>query len=179
MDISKALLVRIKQGDKEAFAQLYRAYHPRICSFLYGLLQNSGLAEEITQDVFFRLWLNKEKIDPDMAFNSYLYSIAKNTVVNFYKKKAAEQKFLLAKREEEAVSETEEKLYYKELQGLINAVVESMPYQQRTVFRMSREEGLLNAEIASKLNISKRTVEKHISNSISTLRKVIEKNQFL
>lgn len=179
MDDTPALISKIRQGDKNSFALLYRTYFSRIFAFLNGLLQDKELAEEITQDVFFRLWLNREKLDPEMPFNSYLFSIAKNTVINFYKQKETEQRYLKLRCEPEEISETEENIYYKELQQLIDRAVEAMSQQQRYVFRLSREEGLSNAEIASKLNISKRTVEKHISNSLSALRIVIEKNYLL
>lgn len=174
------LVLQVKKGDKSAFAQLYRSHYPRIFSFLRTLLKDSFMAEEITQDVFFRLWVNREKLDDTMPLEPYLFSMAKNTVLNFYKRKETEKRYLENQREtEEAEEQIEQELYGKELQRLINDAIDAMPVQQQKIFRLSREEGLLNAEIAEKLQISKRTVEKHISNSLSQLREVISKNYLL
>lgn len=169
------LIRRIKEGDKTAFSQLYRSYYPRIYSFLYTLLKDSPLAEEITQDVFVRLWINREKLDETASPDPYFFSIAKNTVLNLYKKKQVEERYLesLQVHTEER---TEQELYYKELLHLIDDTVDKMPTQQQRIFRLSRDEGLLNAEIAEKLQLSKRTVEKHISNALSQLRDVINNN---
>lgn len=174
------LVLQVKKGDKSAFSQLYRSHYPRIFSFLRTLLKDSFMAEEITQDVFFRLWINREKLDHTLPLDPYLFSMAKNTVLNFQKRKETEERYLeYQHKEEQAEEQIEQALYGKELQNLINAAIKTMPAQQQKIFRLSREEGLLNAEIAEKLQISKRTVEKHISNSLSQLREVISKNYLL
>jgi len=175
------IIVQVRKGNKLAFSQLFRLYYPRIFSFIFQLLKDRTLTEEITQDVFLRLWINREKLNPELSFGAYLFTIAKNIVLNFYKKKDAEQRYIeqMAQSFDMERIDTEEHFYYKDLLFIIEKAVDEMPLQQQRVFRLSREEGLLNAEIAEKLDISKRTVEKHISTSLSTLRKVIEKNYLL
>lgn len=172
------LISQIKNGDKAAFSQLYRSHYPRIYSFLLTLLKDASTAEEITQDIFFRLWINREKLDDTLPLEPYLFSMAKNTVRNLWQRKEIEERYLNG-QEEGLEEQTEQNLYYKELLRLIDEVLDSMPPQQQKIFRLSREEGLLNAEIAEKLQISKRTVEKHISNSLSLLREEIKKNYLL
>lgn len=172
------LVIQIKKGNKLAFSQLFRLYYPKIFSFINQLLKDRLLAEEITQDVFLRLWINREKLNPDLSFDSYLFTIAKNIVFNFFKKKEIEQRYIdhtLQSFDTEYV-EVEEDFYCKDLLAIIEQAVSEMPPQQQKVFRLSREEGLLHAEIAEKLGISKRTVEKHIYTSLTFLRKIIEKN---
>lgn len=174
------LISQIKKGNKLAFSQLFRLYYPKIFSFINQLLKDRLLAEEITQDVFLRLWINREKINPDLSFDSYLFTIAKNIVFNFFKKKEIEQRYIdhtLQSFDTDYI-EVEEDFYYKDLLAIIEQAVSEMPPQQQKVFRLSREEGLLYAEIAEKLGISKRTVEKHIYTSLTFLRKIIEKNYF-
>lgn len=80
------LISQIKNGDKVAFSQLYRSHYPRIYSFLLTLLKDTSTAEEITQDIFFRLWINREKLDDTMPLEPYLFSMAKNTVRNLWQR---------------------------------------------------------------------------------------------
>lgn len=173
-----SLIAQLKRGNKLAFSQLYRYHYPRVFSFLRTLLKDRFLAEEITQDVFFRLWINREYLDDKLPLDPYLFSMAKHTVSNFWKKKEIEERYLenLSEKTEDTI---EENLYCKELQRLIDEAIHAMPPQQQKIFRLSREEGLLNAEIAERLHISKRTVEKHISNSLEILRQVIKRNYLL
>jgi RNA polymerase sigma-70 factor (ECF subfamily) len=173
-----SLIAQLKSGNKLAFSQLYRYHYPRIFSFLYSSLKDRFLAEDFTQDLFFRLWVNREHLDEDMPLDPYFFTMAKHTVLNFYKRKEVEKRYLETLTGEPE-SPIEENVYCKELQRLINEAIDSMPAQQQKVFQLSREEGLANTEIANQLHISKRTVEKHISNSLKLVRRVIEKNYLL
>jgi RNA polymerase sigma-70 factor (ECF subfamily) len=175
---AETFIRKIKLGDKEAFSALFRSHYSRIFSFLYRLLKDREQAEEITQEVFFRLWINHASLDPLTPIDSYLFSIAKHASINLYKRFDVEQRYRES-LEERDVADTDHNLNQMELQHLINLAIDRMPPQQQLVFRLSREQELLNEEIAQKLHISKRTVEKHISNSLKTLRAVIEKNYLL
>jgi RNA polymerase sigma-70 factor (ECF subfamily) len=138
-------------------------------------MKDKTAAEEITQEVFFRLWINHKILNPKMSCDSYLYSIARNIVINNFRKFEVEKKYY-DEMLQNPVKEDDpgDKMDFLELQKLIAQAIDTMPPQQQLVFRLSREEGLLNEKIAQKLNISKRTVEKHISNSLKILRKLIE-----
>ena len=88
-----------------------------------------------------------------------------------------EQDFLThLKQTIENEESTENQLVFQEIQALINRTIQSMPPQQRKVFQLSREESLQNAEIAERLHISKRTVEKHISNALTLIRKTLTRH---
>lgn len=169
------LITKIKNGDKEAFSELFRIHYPRIFSFLYHLLNDRDMAEEISQDVFFRLWVNHASLNSELSIDAYLFSIARHTAASFYKKTNLEQQYIHS-LDDDPGSDADENINYKELRRIITNAIKEMPRQQQLVFRMSREQELLNTEIAEKLNISKRTVEKHISNSLKTLRLVIARN---
>ena len=170
------LVNELKRGNKLAFSHLYRMHYAKIYAFLRTLLNDEFLAEEISQDVFFRLWVNRESLDSQVqSLEPYLFTLARNTVHNFHKRKAVEANYLKT-LEETTANSVEDNIYYQELLILINSAIDAMPPQQQKIFRLSREQGLQNTEIAERLHISKRTVEKHISNSLQDLRKVITKN---
>lgn len=176
------IISRIKSGDKDAFSELYRTYYPKIYTFVHKTLKNKGLAEEITQEVFFRLWVNHQSLDETMSYDSYFFTIAKNISMDIYRKNAIEMNYQnerLSEDTEPYTNDTTSQIDFSDLQKLIETAVYKMPQQQQLVFRLSRTDGLLNEEIAQKLGISKRTVEKHISNSLKIIKKIVRNNYML
>lgn len=172
---------KIKSGDKEAFSELYRIYYPKIYSFVDKILKNKTLAEEITQEVFFRLWVNHQSLDEKMSYDSYFFTIARNISMDIYRKNMIETNYqnYQSKSAEPHANDTASQINFSDLQMLIDEAVDQMPQQQQLVFRLSRTDGLLNEEIAQKLGISKRTVEKHISNSLKIIKVIVKNNYML
>ena len=171
------LIHKIKSGDRDAFGILYRHYYPPLYGFLQATLQDSYLAEEISQEVFLRVWINREHLYEQVSLRPYLAQIAKNLATDYFRRKEVEQDFLThLKQTIENEESTENQLEFHEIQALINGTIQSMPPQQRKVFQLSREESLQNAEIAERLHISKRTVEKHISNALTLIRKTLTRH---
>jgi RNA polymerase sigma-70 factor (ECF subfamily) len=133
--------------------------------------------EEIVQEVFVKLWLKKEAVDPDKDFQSYLFSIAKHLVLDHLKSAVNrklyfvgehfQQDLLMDESAENPVTyDTEEKL-----QKLINEI----PERRREIFRLSRFEGLSYKQIAQRLNITENTVDSQIRNALNFLRKEFRK----
>lgn len=176
------IISKIKSGDKDAFSELYKIYYPKIYTFVNKILKNKSLAEEITQEVFFRLWVNHQSLDETISYDSYFFTIAKNISMDIYRKNTIEknyQDYQLAESIEPHVNDTTSQIYFYDLQKLIDDAVDKMPQQQQIVFKLSRTDGLLNEEIAKKLGISKRTVEKHISNSLKVIKIIVKNNYML
>lgn len=165
----------LSKGDSKAFELLFLRYQPRLVAFYAGFVHDDEVARDMAQDLFFNLWTNRERLSAVRSFSSYLYQMARNALYNYYdhslvcEKYDAEQLFRPL-----VVENTEELLFANELQALIDLKVEQMPPQRRLVFRMSRVEGLNNDEIASNLNISKRTVENHLTAALSDLRRMLK-----
>lgn len=170
------LLELLSKGNEKAFDQIFMAYFPRLRFFLSGLLADDDEAENIAQDLFYRLWQNRSKLAHVKNFNAYLFRMAKNAALNYIERNNLHHHFVEISLENEHYhhrEETDEVLIINEIQLAINHTIEHMPPQRREVFRMSRFEGLTNEEIAQELMISKRTVETHISAALSDLRKGI------
>lgn len=178
----KETIIKIKAGDKEAFASLYKIYYPKIYGFVYRILRDKHLAEDVTQEVFFRLWVNHQSLNEDMAYDSFLFTIAKNITMDIHRKNTLDSDYRHNQytiNTEPHVNETSSLMDFADLQKIIDETVNNMPYQQQRIFRLSRTEGLLNEEIAFQLGISKRTVEKHISNSLKTIKEIIKNNYLI
>lgn len=167
----------ISMGDSKAFESLFMLYFPRIKGFINGLLQNNEEAEDIAQDIFVNLWQNRQSLQQVDNLNAYLYRIAKNTVYRHIERSLLFQNYQQRQIELSITAtdndEIEKQIYANELELLINIVVEHMPTQRRNIFKMSREEGLNNDEIATRLCISKRTVENHLTTALASIRKTM------
>ena len=141
--------------------------------FINGYIKSEPDAEELTEDLFVNLWINRHSIDTSKSFNSYLHTIARNAAINFLKHKYVCDAYLNNNQETGYSSTSEEDLIAKELEMLIDELVGGMPEQRRMIYTLSRNEGLSNAEIAERLNTTKRNVESQLSLALKEIRKVI------
>ena len=157
-------LKEIAAGNVEAFEHLFFQYQPRLVNFLIGL----------THDLFLSLWKDREKLKNVRSFSSYLFQMARFTVYDYFDRLIVSEKYTNEYLQDACQAESEEEaLFVRELQSIINRTVERMSPQRSKIYRMSREEGLSNDEIAKRLDISKRTVENHLTAALAILRKVL------
>lgn len=172
----KELLDKISNGNIKAFEEIFFAYQPRLVYFLTGFIHDSEASNDMAQDVFLSLWKDRHKLSKVESFSSYLFTIARFKVYNYFDRLLVQnkyQKYHTQHLNTDITESHEDKIFAKELQSLVDKAVVQMPPQQQRVYRMSREEGLTNDTIAKKLGISKRTVENYITASLAVLRKVL------
>lgn len=173
MDITT--IEALQNGDHKAFEEVFLTYFDKVKYLLTGLLRSESDAEELAQDIFVKLWINRQSIDPSKAFNTYIYKIARNTALNYLKHKLVEDNFLnsLNDFDVEEADSSDEILFAKEISLLVEMTVCRMPVQRRKIYQMSREKGISNNEIAEELGISKKTVENQISLALQEIKRVI------
>lgn len=166
-------LEAFRNGNHKAFETVFIAYYNKTKAFIDGYIKSEEDAEELTEDLFVNLWVNHGDIDASKSFNSYLHTIARNAAINFLKHKYVQEAYRNNSGGAEYSSTSEEELIAKELGILIDETVERMPAQRRMIYTLSRNEGLSNAEIAERLNTTKRNVESQLSMALKEIRKVI------
>lgn len=173
-DCDKTLLLGLCQGDKECFRQLFEAFYDRCLAFARGLLRDDMAAEDIVQDAFMKLWTRRAAIDPERSVAHFLIVIIRNAAYNHLRLRynACRSDGPYPEMEDRS-AQVDERYMLTELENRIDKIVSQMPPQRRTVFTLSRREHLSNAEIALRLNISQRTVEKHIEQALHQLRTTI------
>ncbi|SHF94431.1 RNA polymerase sigma-70 factor, ECF subfamily [Mariniphaga anaerophila] len=156
-----------------AFYQLYERYSRRLYGFVLRYIKQEADAEEIVQEVFVKIWEARNKIDVYSSFESFLFTIAYNTTISLFRKRATEKKYLehLKMLQQAGASpDLNDEVQFNELNGQVQSLLNELTPRQKEIFLLSRDEGLTHEEIAKKLNISALTVKKHVANSLAFLK---------
>lgn len=168
----KELIQGLRKSSTAAYKQLFLEYFTIIRRFLSHMLGDDEQAKDIAQNIFLKVWLNRESLDESKSIKSYLYVLAKNEALN-YLKRISRVTGLDSVPETSAGNNVQVTTEFNETSKIIRQRVESMPERRREVFRLSRVEHLSNKEISEMLNLSVRTVEKHIELALKDIRKTI------
>lgn len=168
----RVVIRQFRHGDHHAFKILYERYAPKLYAFAKKYLQDGEASEEIVQEVFLRIWERRSYVDETGSFSAYVFQAAKNRIFNGFRKKINEQAYLdhLLATEDSGQNLTEIQVDYREVKFKAEAAIRAMPPKRQEIFRLSREAGLKNQEIADKLGISIKTVENQMGQALKFLR---------
>lgn len=173
-EVEKRHLIEMSRGNTSSFDVLFLYYYPRILGFIDSLVKNKDESKDISQEIFLKLWNYRERLLEVDSLKAYLFQMAKNGVYDYFKQQLAKSADIDIHEFASLGTDTvEDVVEARDLELLIDIVIEGMPAQRKNVFILSRKKGLSNEEIAIKLNISKRTVETHITNALHDIRKLI------
>lgn len=173
VDISeKNLLSALKNGDVKAFDKLFADYGKRLYHFAYGYLKSREDAEGLVQEVFLKIWKNRDNLNPDLSFKAYLFKIAYHYILEFFEKKNRAKAYQHQIIEEaiEFTDETNERLNYQMLLEKVETLIEKLPSRQKEILLKRKKEGIPVKEIAEQLGISPKTVENHLAEAIKNLK---------
>ncbi|NLE34262.1 MAG: RNA polymerase sigma-70 factor [Bacteroidales bacterium] len=175
MHSDSEIIGRIRQGDKQEFEKLFRSSYVSLVRYAKTLVRDHDTAEEIVQDLFFRLWQDRQKMKIESSLNGYLFRSVYNRALHRIEhrkvvERHAGEMAAAASLSSEPVTET---IYYNELQARVAGVLERLPERCRLIFRMSRFEGMKYNEIADKLAVSLKTVEADMGRALKEFRKAL------
>ena len=171
MDESR-LIELIREGDPLSFEILFQKYYVRFYNFVLNLTKNPYTAEDIVQNVFMKIWINRKNLRPDQSIHNYIYVLSKHEVLNHLRDRKVYtqvERLVMAEQPYEAV--TDQNMDLKELDDRIRKFIAAMPEQRRKVFLLSRYRGMGNKAIAELMGLSVRTVDRHINLALTSLRK--------
>ncbi|WP_178797687.1 RNA polymerase sigma-70 factor [Bacteroidaceae bacterium] len=170
----KELIIQLKEGNKTAFTILYKMYLAKVYNFSRLYLSSATEVEEVVQEVFVKLWEVRSFLREDDSFKGFLFIITRNLIFNQFRRSFNENAYKLTVLSSTMTHyDIEEELSAADLQEFIQKIVLELPPRQQEVFNMSRKEHLSYKEIAIRLNISPKTVERHINEAMKFLRKNI------
>ncbi|WP_149524490.1 RNA polymerase sigma factor [Sphingobacterium hotanense] len=173
------LLYRLKQDDVSAFEELYNFYKRPMAQRLHKLLKSEILAQDALQELFIRIWTSRAKIDDRQPFTAYLYKIAQNLVIDYYRKIAKDRNLQNAIMIEGNLQSEFNHLERKEQRQHIQRLIDKLPPQQRLAFTLHKIEGKSHQEISEIMKIGRSTVNKHIFYANQTLRKELSESMSL
>lgn len=165
------LLNAIACGDRDAFTRLFYMFHQELGEFVFKLTKSKTTSEEVVQEVFIKIWTNRNVLPGIKSFRAYLFTITRNHTFNalrdetrkVFLSESLSAELLQADDSTEAVHEKEE------LYNIVEQAVALLPPQQQKVWRMNKEEGLPYRKIAEQLKLSPLTVKRHISLAMASI----------
>ncbi|MBL7111313.1 MAG: RNA polymerase sigma-70 factor [Bacteroidales bacterium] len=173
MDKDRILIEKFKTGDMVAFEQLFRKYYNELCGYAYQYFSDRDTVEDIVQDLFYKLWQKRERLEIRTSFRAYLYRAVYNNTLQVLKEKNSLQPIESEHGTYEVILSEEifDTVESKEIHLIIEKTLEKMPERVRKIFELSRFEGLRYREIAEHLSISIKTVEANMGKALKIFRK--------
>jgi len=173
-EIATEVLVELRRGNHGAYDEVYAHYQRPVCDFINALTRSQIFAEDITHDVFIAVWENREKLEPGLGIHRYLYTVARNRVMRYFRQKKAEGNYLghVGQQTLEVLA-SDEIIFAKETYNLIRTAISRMPCIRGRIFTMHYFEGLNYEQIAERLEMNKATVANHLTNARNDIRKML------
>jgi RNA polymerase sigma-70 factor (ECF subfamily) len=177
----KYLVSRIAEGDEQAFKKLFNRYFDRLFVFVEQLIHSKADAEEILQDTFLKVWQSHHLLANQDEPAKYIYVMARNRTISYLRKMASEKKLMaqLFANMSDVDDAIEEQIRSQEYQTLINGAVNKLTDQQRMVFSMSREQGMMHDQIAEQLGLSRSRVKNIIVDALKQIRVYLQQHSDL
>lgn len=174
----RLLLKQIAEGDEQAFAILFYRYLPILQPFAVKFTKSVDAAEEIIQDTFLRVWLNREKLEDVENVKAWLYKYASNECLNYLRKELKQAKAIdnLSVDQQVQSNTTIDTINLNEINYLVTQAVEQLPSQRKKIYQMSRAEGMNIPEIAEALHLSPNTIKNALVISLKTIREHLNKH---
>jgi RNA polymerase sigma-70 factor, ECF subfamily len=177
--IDNNIIDELKKGRVSTLERIFNLYSGKLFYFINSYIRNKEISEELTQDVFIRLWENKHNLKNLPSINNYLYTIAKNLCIDYIRK----NKTLILPIDsvsEIGFSQKNEgdlKISSLEEVDFINKAIENLSPRKKEIFKMHRFDKITYQQIADKLGISISAVEKQISSALSDIKKFLSEKK--
>lgn len=173
----KQLLTQVSQGDRQAFQVLYKSCYPLIQRYILLFEPSPSILDELTQDVFVRIWEKRDRLEAVESFKGYLFLVTRNVVFNFIRALKVRQKVKeLDESSSPPVNDLENELLFKQYYEIALEAMNKLPPGRRKVLKMSIDDGLSLDEIATELRISRSGVKKQLYAATAYVRQYLQEH---
>ncbi len=172
LEEEKKLLLKIADGDRHAFTILFKQYHNYVYLSGKKLTHSDYWAEEVVQDIFFKIWQNRERLVEIDNFGAYLNRIVRNHSFNILRQMAQESKSKeqIIHKTEIDINPTQDTVHWKEATAVLEKALHTLTPQQRIAYELCHLQGLKYQEAAEQMGVSYETVHSHMKEAIKKIR---------
>lgn len=173
------LLQRVANGDEQAYKVLFNKYWQQMYGNALRFTKQPDLAQDLTQEIFLKIWLIRHKLKNVQRFDSFLFAVAKNMILDELRRLHNKPEYVeffdayFQITDEHAASNTE----LKDLEKRLLEAIDELPVQMQTAFKLSRFEGLSHEQVAERMNISRVTSQNYVARAIVAIRKYLDGQQ--
>lgn len=167
-----------KPSCEETFTTLFESYKERLYYYVLSVAHSNYIAEEITQEIFLKIWLCRDELHKLDNPESYLFAIARNKTLNHLRKANYDDKLIedLKNRMKPSANDVEEHLTLSESDRLLQEAITLLSPQRQLVYRLSRNQGLDHQQIAQRMRLSRNTVKNHLVQALRFIRTYLDNN---
>jgi len=175
LDNEKTILAEVARDNSAAFELLFKKYHDKVYSYSLKICQSTLQAEEIVQEVFMKVWMNRASLQDIENFGAYIRVMARNQALQVLKRMALETRChaLINRDWTEQQKETENYIYYNDTKKILDRALNTLPPQQKLIYNMCHLQGMKQQEVANQLRISRLTVKAHLRLAVQTVRSIL------
>lgn len=174
----KMLMRKLKEGDEEAFRNIYLKYYQELYTVAVKYLRSENLAEDAIHDVFVKLWDNRSSLEQSGSLSGYLFTALKNHVFNMVdaRQRKLKKEIKHSKEKDRDEESTGRIIDFSEYQEVYDKAIERLPEARRQVFKLRMKEGLTNKEVAEYQDISINTVKSQFYKASKFVRNYVKKH---
>ncbi|WP_373517955.1 RNA polymerase sigma factor [Pricia sp.] len=165
------LINQLKQGNEKAYAYLVDTYHHCLCDYANSLVHDKYQAEDIVQNVFIRTWERRDYLKTEFRIKSFLYRSVHNEFIDQYRKRKSVTALEKNYAEEMEQFTPRDDVFLERSLSFVQREIHNLPPKCKKIFLMSKQEGRTNLEIAENLDVSKKTIEYHMTKAFNILRR--------
>lgn len=171
------LLISVSQGNRESFSEIYNMYFSDIHKYVFKFVKTEDYTDDLCQEIFMKVWENREKLPKILHFRAYIFTIAKNHVYDFLRYTSRDEQVRVQiqngiRRTENSIEDT---FQAEEYLRHVQAVLDSMGRSQE-IFTLCREMNQTYDQAAETLGISRNAVKRHMVKTMKYLKHSARKN---
>ena len=175
--LEKKLIDSLRNGNKKAFELVFKSYYSKLCRYSFGIVKQREVAEDLVKDFFLKLWENPEKLNIHSSLLAYFVRSIHNSSINYMTREKVHRIYISDEEKAKNILDEAAELHHPlsemlllEVEDAVLKAIEELPEKCRTIFELSRNQGMSHYEIAQQMNISENTVKVHIYNALSSLK---------